>query len=128
MTSVADKIRSVLHFSVPDEGPLTDFDEWMPDFIGQLAEGIENSRSVIQSAMDDVASDMTISPTATITAASDGDNGSSSSSSSTAGSETTTGPLIEIKEMNARSEDDIRKVSQQLYKQLQTTRRADGYT
>ena len=127
-SSVASAIRSFLHFSVPDEGPLTDFDEWMPDFIGQLAEGIENSRGMIQRAMAGVASDMTISPTATITAASVGNSTSSTSSDSAASGEPTTGPLIEIKEMNVRSEEDIRKVSQQLYRQLQTTRRANGYT
>ena len=33
VSSVADKIRSFLHFSVPDEGPLTDYESWMPDFI-----------------------------------------------------------------------------------------------
>ena len=33
VTEVADTIRSFLHFSVSDEGPLTDFESWMPDFI-----------------------------------------------------------------------------------------------
>lgn len=37
---VAEKIRSFLHFSVPDEGPLTDYESWMPDFMGGLAAGI----------------------------------------------------------------------------------------
>ena len=60
---MADKIRSVLHFSVPDEGPLTDYESWMPDFIGGLAKGIEKSRGLIQSAMNDVAGDMILSPT-----------------------------------------------------------------
>ena len=34
VSDVANKIRSVLHFSVPDEGSLTDYESWMPDFIG----------------------------------------------------------------------------------------------
>jgi len=34
---VADKIKSFLHFSVPDEGPLADFESWMPDFMQGLA-------------------------------------------------------------------------------------------
>ena len=29
VNGVANKIRSVLHFSVPDEGPLTDYESWM---------------------------------------------------------------------------------------------------
>ena len=60
---MADKIREVLHFSVPDKGPLTDYESWMPDFIGGLAKGIEKSRGMIQDAMNDVAGDMVISPT-----------------------------------------------------------------
>ena len=40
VSSVADKIRSFLHFSVPDEGPLTDYESWMPDFMKGLAKGI----------------------------------------------------------------------------------------
>lgn len=35
--SVADKIKSFLHFSVLDEGPLTDYESWMPDFMKGLA-------------------------------------------------------------------------------------------
>ena len=65
VTSVADKIREVLHFSVPDKGPLTDYESWMPDFIGGLAQGIEKSRGMIQDAMNDVAGDMVISPNVT---------------------------------------------------------------
>ncbi len=51
-----------LHFSVPDEGPLTDYESWMPDFMGGLAKGIEKSRSMIQNAVKDVASDMITNP------------------------------------------------------------------
>ena len=60
--SVADKIKAFLHFSVPDEGPLTDYESWMPDFMGGLAKGIEKSRGMIQSAMRDVSGDMILSP------------------------------------------------------------------
>ena len=62
VSSVADKIRSFLHFSVPDEGPLTDYEKWMPDFIGGLAKGIEKSRGMIENAMSGVTSDLTITP------------------------------------------------------------------
>ena len=64
VTSVADAIRSVLHFSVPDEGPLTDYESWMPHFIGGLVKGIEKSRGMIQAAMDDVTGDMVLNPSA----------------------------------------------------------------
>ena len=62
VSSVADKIRSFLHFSVPDEGPLTDYEKWMPDFIGGLAKGIEKSRGMIENAMNGVTSDLTVTP------------------------------------------------------------------
>ncbi len=127
VSNVASTIKSFLHFSVPDEGPLTDFKDWMPDFIGGLAEGIENSRSMIRKAMDDVAADMTINPTATVNAVAAGSDANGEGSSSDGGYGTVNGPLIEIKEMNVRSEDDIRKVSQQLNTQLIRSRRANGY-
>ena len=73
VSSVADKIRSFLHFSVPDEGPLTDYESWMPDFMKGLAKGIENSRGMIKSAMKNVSADMVVNPHAEVTAtASDG--------------------------------------------------------
>lgn len=62
VTNVAETIRSFLHFSVPDEGPLTDYGSWMPDFMSGLAKGIEKSRGMITKAVDAVASDMVISP------------------------------------------------------------------
>lgn len=62
VTGVANKIRSVLHFSVPDEGPLTDYESWMPDFMRGLAKGIEQSKGLVAKAMDGVASDMVINP------------------------------------------------------------------
>lgn len=62
VTSVAEKIKSILHFSVPDEGPLTDYESWMPDFVGGLAKGIEKSRGMIDKAVTGLASDMVITP------------------------------------------------------------------
>ena len=62
VTDVANTIRSHLHFSVPDEGPLTDFESWMPDFMSGLAEGIEKSRGMVKAAVNSVAADMVISP------------------------------------------------------------------
>ena len=57
---VADKIRSFLHFSVPDEGPLTDFESWMPDFMQGLAKGIDKSKKYVESAVSGVADAMTL--------------------------------------------------------------------
>lgn len=62
VTSVADTIRSFLHFSVPDVGPLTDYESWMPDFMKGLAEGIEKSKYLVTRTVDGLASDMVIHP------------------------------------------------------------------
>ena len=64
VSDVADKIRSFLHFSVPDEGPLTDYESWMPDFMSGLAEGIEKSRGMVKKAVSGVASDLMLQPQA----------------------------------------------------------------
>lgn len=62
VSDVANAIRSRLHFSVPDEGPLTDYESWMPDFMKGLAQGIEKSKGMVKQAVEGVAADMVISP------------------------------------------------------------------
>lgn len=47
VNGIGDRIRSFLHFSVPDEGPLTDYESWMPDFMGGLAEGISANEATV---------------------------------------------------------------------------------
>ena len=61
--NVAQNIRNFLHFSVPDEGPLTDYESWMPDFMSGLARGIDSNKNKVVSAMRSLASDMSIAPT-----------------------------------------------------------------
>ena len=60
--SVADTIKSFLHFSVPDEGPLTEYESWMPDFMSGLAKGIENSKGMVKDAVSGLAADMVVNP------------------------------------------------------------------
>lgn len=62
VSGLADRIRSFLHFSAPDEGPLADYETWMPDFMKGLAGGIEKNRNLVEKAVKDVASDMVVSP------------------------------------------------------------------
>lgn len=66
VSSVASTIRSFLHFSVPDEGPLTEYESWMPDFMKGLAKGIEKSKSVVTDAIAGVSKDMTINANAMV--------------------------------------------------------------
>ena len=63
VSGLADRICSFLHFSAPDEGPLADYETWMPDFMKGLAGGIEKkNRNLVEKAVRDVASDMVLSP------------------------------------------------------------------
>ncbi len=62
LKGVAEKIKSFLHFSVPDEGPLYDYESWMPDFMKELAKGIEESKKLITSTVQGLATDMVVSP------------------------------------------------------------------
>ena len=58
VTNVADTIRDFLHFSVPDKGPLTDYENWMPDFMKGLADGIDKSKKYVEKAVGSVAKAM----------------------------------------------------------------------
>ena len=58
VTGVADTIRDFLHFSVPDKGPLTDYESWMPDFMKGLADGIDKSKKYVEKAVGSVAEAM----------------------------------------------------------------------
>ena len=64
VSGIASKIASFLHFSAPDEGPLSEYEKWMPDFMKGLAGGIEKSRGLVEKAVRDVASEMVITPKA----------------------------------------------------------------
>ena len=52
---IGDKIRSFLHFSRPDEGPLRDYETWMPDMMKGLAQGIYDNMPVLDKAVSAAA-------------------------------------------------------------------------
>ena len=52
MADVANTIKSYIHFSLPDKGPLRDFNSYMPDMTKQLAQGIKEGIPTIENAMD----------------------------------------------------------------------------
>ncbi len=54
--------RSYLHFSVPDVGPLTEYESWMPDFMKGLAAGIEKNRGMVEKAIGHVSSELVLTP------------------------------------------------------------------
>ncbi len=48
--NVASRIRSFLHFSRPDEGPLRDYETWMPDMLTGMADSVYKNLDIIQDA------------------------------------------------------------------------------
>jgi len=53
--SLANSVDNILGFSVPEEGPLSHADEYMPDFMELLAKGIKDSQRVFLSSIRDLA-------------------------------------------------------------------------
>lgn len=58
VTSVANKIKSFLHFTEPDEGPLSNFHTYMPDMIDLMVSGIKSNTNKIKSEMENLAGTM----------------------------------------------------------------------
>ncbi len=48
---VASTVTSYLHFSRPDVGPLRNYEEWMPDFLSGIADGIIKNSYLVSDAM-----------------------------------------------------------------------------
>ena len=55
---IANRIRSILHFSRPDEGPLREYEKWMPDFMEGMANGIEKSKSKLLDNVKSVSNEL----------------------------------------------------------------------
>jgi hypothetical protein len=54
-SSVAAAARSYLAFSVPEKGPLHDYQEWMPHFVEGLADTMKDSQWRLEQASADLA-------------------------------------------------------------------------
>ena len=57
--AIAETIKSFLHFSKPDVGPLRDYETWMPDFVSGLAKTMEDSEWMLADASQDLAQTIT---------------------------------------------------------------------
>lgn len=58
VSSVASKIKSFLHFTEPDEGPLSNFHTYMPDMIDLMVSGIKSNTNKIKNEMENLAGTM----------------------------------------------------------------------
>lgn len=52
---VAGSIRSFLHFSRPDEGPLRDYETWMPDMVEGLSRTLTDALPILDNAVEGVS-------------------------------------------------------------------------
>jgi phage-related protein len=116
---VAQNIRSFLHFSVPDVGPLTDYQKWMPDMMAGLAQGITNSKGLVTKAISGLSSNMSVG--LQVAASSLATSSPTLAGASSGGSVLITGNTFYV-----RNDQDITKVAQQLYKFQQSRKRGQG--
>ena len=57
---VADKIKSFLGFSEPEDGPLSNFHTYMPDMIDLMVKGIVAGKEKVANALSDLTGDMSV--------------------------------------------------------------------
>lgn len=50
---IAGMIRGFMHFSVPDVGPLADFDEYAPDMMDLFIKGIKDNENKLKNQITD---------------------------------------------------------------------------
>jgi TP901 family phage tail tape measure protein len=60
VSNVAQSVKDFLGFSEPKKGPLSNFHTYVPDMMKLYAEGIENSKYLVQNAVADVARDVSM--------------------------------------------------------------------
>lgn len=58
VSSVADKITSFLHFSRPDEGPLAEYESWMPDMVEGLSDSLAKASPALINQTEALANGM----------------------------------------------------------------------
>lgn len=56
--SVANKVKNFLHFSKPDEGPLRDYETWMPDMIKGLSTTMKKASPLLEKQSELLADDI----------------------------------------------------------------------
>lgn len=55
VSNVASTISDYLHFSVPEKGPLSDFDESGSDMVDEFIKSMNNEKGALESALEDTA-------------------------------------------------------------------------
>ena len=55
---LAETVKSFLHFSRPDVGPLREYEQWMPDMVKSMAKGITDNAYVLRDAVRGLSGQM----------------------------------------------------------------------
>lgn len=55
---LAETVKSFLHFSRPDVGPLREYEQWMPDMVKGMAKGITDNAYVLRDAVRELSGQM----------------------------------------------------------------------
>lgn len=55
---LAETVKSFLHFSRPDVGPLREYEQWMPDMVKGMAKGINDNAYVLRDAVRGLSGQM----------------------------------------------------------------------
>lgn len=55
---IASTVRSFLHFSEPDIGPMSNFHTWMPDMMSEMASGIRDNMYLVENALGSLTGTM----------------------------------------------------------------------
>jgi phage-related minor tail protein len=111
VSGLAAKIRSYLHFSVPDEGPLTDYQSWMPDFMMGLAEGINRNKNVVAEAVKGLSLDMKVNTKAQAVETQSSSNYKENQDQNISN---TKGLILNIENFNNYTEKDIERLAYEL--------------
>lgn len=60
VSGVANKIKSFLGFSEPEDGPLSDFHTYMPDMIDLMTRGIQTGKKKVVDALSGITGEMSV--------------------------------------------------------------------
>lgn len=133
VSGIANKIRSVLHFSVPDEGPLTDYETYMPDMIDGFASTLKKAAPQLYKTAESVASGLSNVfgnqdlQTAMAGAYGDTIGGTVPGSNQSAGVRNAgNGGTIVIENIEVRDDNDIETLTRGLYDHNDKSLRAMG--
>ena len=58
VSGVAEKVKNFLHFSRPDEGPLREYEQWMPDMVEGLSDSLRKASPELISQTEALANGM----------------------------------------------------------------------